>query len=50
MTMRANLNSLTAEQQQAWTEYHNKYNLADYGYSTQMMAYWDFLKEQVLTD
>ena len=43
--MRANLNSLTAEQQQAWREYHTKYNLDDYGYSTQMLAYSDFLRE-----
>lgn len=46
--MRANLDSLTAEQRQAWTEYYNKYNLEDYGYSTRMMAYMDFLQEQGL--
>jgi len=36
---------LTADQQQLWSEYYNKYNLDDYGYSTKIMAFWDFIQE-----
>jgi len=43
--MRANLNDLTTEQRKAWNDYYHKYNLEEYGYSTQMMAFWDFIQE-----
>ena len=35
----------TPELQMAWREYVTKYNLDDYGYSTRMKAYIDFLQE-----
>ena len=39
------VNKLTAEQRQAWNSYYHQYSLDDYGYSTQIMAFWDFIEE-----
>ena len=43
--MTTHVNKLTAEQRKAWNDYYHKYNLDDYGYSTKIMAFWDFIEE-----